>query len=354
MRLLVPLLVCAVVLVFGVPLASGDDRARARVAYAAMERTFFDPRSGDYRDTAGGLVGSHAWPFSQALAATLEVAPLERPRSHTNQVLRRRFALLDRRFRSGQLYTAAPHGYVYYDDNEWIALDQLDWNNLHAQPNAVRKAAQIFTAVTAAWSSNTTWTCPGGVPWTTVPGEQSRNTVSTANAAVLGLRLYQLDPQPSLLQWSTRMLTWLDQCLLAPNGLFWDNIGPDGTVDQTEWSYNQGSVMEAYRLLYLATGNPADLTRAESVADLTLAAFSSRWPTEPPEFATIFFRRLLNLAKLDGRTDYIAAAQAYANQLWKEPRHSLLQQAAVVQLYGALAAAQPPAAPPPGQPGRPE
>jgi hypothetical protein len=28
------------------------------------------------------------------------------------------------------------------------------------------------------------------------------------------------------------MLAWLDQCLLGPDGLFWDNIGPDGTVDE--------------------------------------------------------------------------------------------------------------------------
>jgi hypothetical protein len=164
--------------------------------------------------------------------------------------------------------------------------------------------------------------------------------VSTANAAVLGLRLYLLNDQPSLLQQSTQMLSWLDQCLLAPNGLFWDNIAPDGAVDQSEWSYNQGSVMEAYRLLYLATGDPADLARAESVANTTLAAFSGRWSSEPPEFAAIFFRRLLSLAALDGRSEYVAAAQAYANQLWHRRPHSLLEQAAVVQLYAALASTQ--------------
>jgi Glycosyl hydrolase family 76 len=341
-RLLAVLLACVVVLVFGVQLAFAADGARARVAYAAMERRFFNPRSGDYRDTAGAPAGSHAWPFSQALAATLEVAPLERPHSHMSRVLRQRFALLDRRFGSGRLYTTWPQGYVFYDDNEWISFDLLDWNEMHAHPNAVQKAASIFAAVAAAWSTDPTLPCPGGVPWTTAPGDRSRNTVSTANAAVLGLRLYLLSPQPSLLQSSTRMLTWLDECLLAPNGLFWDNIGPDGTVDQTEWSYNQGSVMEAYRLLYLATGNPADLARAESVADTTLAAFRGRWSSEPPQFAAIFFRRLLNLAALDGRTDYVAAAQAYANQLWSQRHHSLLQQAAVVQLYAALSMAQQP------------
>lgn len=344
-RLLVPVLASAAVLGFGVQLAFADDAARARLAYAAMERTFFSPRRDDYRDTAGGQVGSHAWPFSQALAAALEVAQVTRPQKPAYGVLRQRFGLLDRRFRSGQLYTAVPYGSVYYDDNEWIALDLLDWNNLNPHPSAVRAAARIFAAVAAAWSYDPTFPCPGGVPWTTFPGEESRNTVSTANAAVLGLRLYQLDPQPLLLQWSTRMLSWLDQCLLAPNGLFWDNIQPDGTVDQSEWSYNQGSVMEAYRLLYLATGNPADLTRAESVADMTLAAFSSRWPREPPEFAAIFFRRLLSLAAIDGRTNYVAAAKAYADQLSKRRRHSLLEQAALVQLYATLAIPAPPARP---------
>jgi Glycosyl hydrolase family 76 len=328
------------VLLFGVQLAFADYGARARLAYAAMERRFFDRRSGDYRNTAGGPVGSHAWPFSQALAATLEVAPLERPRSHMSRVLRQRFALLDRRFRSGQLYTTWPQGYVFYDDNEWISFDLLDWNDLHRNPGAVQEAASVFAAVTAAWSSDPTLACPGGVPWTTAPGLLTRNTANTANAAVLGLRLYLLNDQPSLLQQSTQMLAWLDQCLLAPNGLFWDNIAPDGAVDQTEWSYNQGSVMEAYRLLYLATGDPAALTRAESVANTTLAALSGRWSSEPPEFAASFFRRLLSLAALDRHSDYIATAQAYANHLWHQRPHSLLEQAAVVQLYAALASTQ--------------
>ena len=332
-----PLLAAVGALVFGVPLASADNGARARIAYAAMQQRFFDPRSGDYRDVARGPVGSHAWPFSQALAATLEAAPLEEPRPRMRRILRQRFAFLDQRFLTGQLYINMPNGYAYYDDNDWIALDLLDWNESQTQAPALQRAESVFAAVTAAWSSDPTLACPGGIPWTTDPNSQSRNTVSTANAAVLGLRLYLLDPQPLFLQWSTRMLTWLDQCLLAPGGLFWDNIEPDGTVDQSEWSYNQGSVMEAYRLLYLATGNPADLARAESLADLTLAAFNNRWASEPPEFAAIFFRRLLSLAALDGRADYVAAAQTYADHLWKRPRHSLLEQAALVQLLAALA-----------------
>lgn len=119
----------------------------------------------------------------------------------------------------------------------------------------------------------------------------------------------------------------------------WDHIRGDGSVDRTEWSYNQGAVLAAYRLLYGISGDGAYLRRAESIADRTLATFSSRWSNgEPPEFAAIFFRRLLALADVDHRADYVAAAQAYADRLWTSPRPRLFDQAALVQLYAALAA----------------
>jgi hypothetical protein len=342
-RLLALVVACAAALAVAVPIAFGGDAARARAAYRAMERTYLDPRSGDYREGAGGRVGAHAWPFSQAVAATIGIARLEGPFTPVDRVLASRFRLLDRRFRFHSLYATWPEAYAYYDDSEWIALDLLDGNALVPHAGAVRSAVSVFEAVASAWSTDSSLTCPGGIPWTTAPGNRDRNTISTGNGAVLGLRLYLLLHRAFFLQWSTRMLVWLDQCMLAPDGLFWDHLAANGTVDETEWSYNQGSVMEAYRLLYLATGNPSDLARAESIADTTLATFGSRWASsEPPEFAAIFFCRLLLLAQLDGHTNYVAAAQSYTDGLSTMPRTRLLAQAALVQLYAALAALQPP------------
>jgi hypothetical protein len=97
-------------------------------------------------------------------------------------------------------------------------------------------------------------------------------------------------------------------------------------------------MLEAYRLLYAATGDPAALARAEAIGDATLAAFRGRWSAEPPAFAAIFFRRLLGLAAVDGRSRYVTAAQAYADRLWRTPRRQLFAQAAVVQVYAALQA----------------
>jgi predicted alpha-1,6-mannanase (GH76 family) len=249
-----------------------------------------------------------------------------------------RLRKLDHRFRVHGVYRAVPDGDVYWDDNEWIAQDLLDWDTVHRSSAARRNAAQIFHAVTGAWDNNPQKVCPGGVQWTDAPGNDDRNTVSTANGAVVGLRLYLLTHQAPYLRWSQRMLGWVERCLRDSDGLYGDHVDGHGRIDRTEWSYNQGSMLEAYRLLYKATGDQADLTRAEGIADATLAGFRGRWSREPVAFGAIFFRRLLDLAGLDRRQEYIAAARRYAAQLWRGPRPQLFAQSALVQVYAALAA----------------
>jgi len=325
------------------------DLERARASFRAMERTFYDHDADDYRELARGPVGSHAWPFSQALAAQIAVARL--PQLARQAAVHARLAALERRFARSTTFTAWPNGSVYLDDNEWIAQDLLDWGDLTGSAAPRASAEAIFAAVTAAWDSSTTHPCTGGVYWTTSSANRDRNTVSTANGALVGLRLYAATKNPTYLTWSQQMLAWLDRCMLAPNGLYWDHIAGSGAVDQTEWSYNEGSVIGANVLLYQTTGNAEALTRAEQLADASLDYFDSRWSTgEPPEFAVIFFRNLLRLAAVDGRQDYVAAAEQYGDDQWQNARDpksglfrfggrtTLLQQAALVQLYAALAA----------------
>ena len=103
-------------------------------------------------------------------------------------------------------------------------------------------------------------------------------------------------------------------------------------------------------LLYELTGDTSALARAEQIADAALARFAGRWANaEPPEFAAIFFRNLLALAGADGRANYVAAAESYGDAAWRSARNArtglfafsgktrLLEQAALVQLYAALA-----------------
>jgi Glycosyl hydrolase family 76 len=318
------------------------DAAHAVASYTAMERYLFDAGSSRYHEL-------YAWPVSQAVSATIAVSRIPGVRTdaaaHAVDGFRQLAPL-----RRGALYEADAGAPVYYDDNEWIAQDLLDWNAFRRDLPSVTRAEAIFGGVVRAWDGDPTTPCAGGVYWTTASGDEDRNTVSTANGALVGLRLYALTHRPVFLFWSRRMLDWVNACMLAPDGLYWDHVRADGTIDRSEWSYNQGSLVGAYLLLYETTRDPTALAHAEQLADTALAAFTGpRLSTEPPEFAAIFFARLLALAAVDRRMTYVAAAEAYASAAWndlRDPRTglfnvpgstSLLSQAAFVQLYADLA-----------------
>jgi len=301
--------------------AASDNARRAQAGYAAMQRYLVDRKTGEFREKVGSRVPAHAWPVSQALAATIAVgAPA-------------RLTLVER-YRSGPVYTAWPGGDVYWDDNEWLAQDFL----ADGGPASIARARAIFAAVVRAWDGDGTKPCAGGVQWTEAAGNDDRNTVSTVNGALVGLELNARRPSPTILAWSRKMLDWVDTCMLAGDGLTRDHIDRAGNVDPTHWSYNEGSLIGALVL----DGRIAD---AEQLADRALRYYAARWSSEPPEFASIFFVNLLRLAAADGRADYVAAAQRYADAMWATRRNArtglygqrLLDQAALVRLYAELA-----------------
>jgi rhamnogalacturonyl hydrolase YesR len=188
--------------------------------------------------------------------------------------------------------------------------------------------------------------------WTAAQGNSDRNTVTTATGALLGLELYARTRDSAKLTWARRMLGWVTTCMLAPDGLLWDHVGLDGSRDETHWSYNQGTAIGANVLLYRLTGDKDALERAEALADSSLAYFD-RTPggREPAFFLAIWFRNLLALESVDGDSRYRDALQEYADAAWGRLRDgstglfrfhasrspTLLEQAAMVQIYAALA-----------------
>lgn len=329
-----------------------EDGLRAVASYVAMQRYFYDVRTRRYRETVGAAANASAWPLSQAVAAAIAVSRLPGADGNFRRGTEARVETLDR-YRRGSTYDALPGGPTFYlDDNEWLAQDLLDWDAVRPSAELLSRAAGVFAAAVRSWDGDESHPCPGGVYWTTtVPGVADRNVVSTANGAIVGLRIYALTQQPVYLYWARRMLDWEDQCLRAPDGLYWDHIAADGTIDETEWSYNQGSVIGALVLLARVTGDAAPISQAESAADAALSYYqAARLAAEPVAFAAIFFRNLLALAAVDGRQQYVDAARAYADALWssRDPQtdliglHSparLLDQAGATDLFAELAGA---------------
>ncbi|GAB3088751.1 hypothetical protein GCM10027054_10910 [Isoptericola nanjingensis] len=148
------------------------------------------------------------------------------------------------------------------------------------------------------------------------------------------------------------MVGWTDEHLLAPNGLYWDNVKLDGSIDRTQWSYNQGVPVGTYTLLYEATGEERYLEKAEAIAAASYRFYvtEGRLAGQPMFFNSIWFKNLLLLESVTGGHTYRDAMADYADTQWREARDSgtglfdagdehteLLEQAAMVQIYATLA-----------------
>src|SRR5262249_46251925 len=149
-----------------------------------------------------------------------------------------------------------------------------------------------------------------------------------------------------------RAYRWSERCLGTPTGLVADHIDRDGTVDERTWSYNQGAMIATGVSLYRATGDRQFLHDAERTATAALALLKDPLGSgEPASFLAIFYRDLLVLKAPSGR----AAAESFADAAWARARDgrtglfhfgetyaTLLDQAAMVQIYAALASSAPP------------
>ena len=334
---------------------------RATLAYNTLQRYFLTDEGlylEEYPNTTDNSY-SYIWPFSQALSATADMTKLS---SRYQSDLTRSLDALELYWND----TTTPPGYdsyvrpplgqggdKFYDDNEWLGLEFLRLYDTTKNDAYLSRAKKIFELVVYGWDDDASHPCPGGVFWTQAPWSQDRNTISNAPGAQIGVQLYELTGKARYLRWAKRMVAWTDGCLLAPNGLYWDNVKLDGSIDKTQWSYNQGMMIGAKTLLYQATGDRSYLQQAQEIATAALEYYGNvgRYYTQPARFNAIFFKNLLLLDAQAPNPRYRKAMQRYANEVWQGAREpqtnlfkfetykpvTLLEQAAMVQIYATLA-----------------
>ena len=355
------------------PAAPTSNADRAVQAYRAMQGYFSVPEAPLYREQyphSGGDGYATLWPFSQALVATLHLVGIPRIGDRFAPDVADRLAGLARYWNPGLLSgtvfgQAGIPGYastvvsplglagdLYYDDNEWIGLALIQHVRRTEDRSALDRAEQLFRLIVSAWDSDTRHACPGGVFWTQAIENHDRNTVSTAPAAALGAHLYELTGQATYRAWAIRMDRWVNECLRAPNGLYWDHLDLDGAVERTQWSYNQGAMLGLAVSLNRVTDESAYLDRAAQIADAALAYYApgDRLAAQPVAFNAIFFKNLLRLDAARPDPRYRTTLQRYVDSLWQQvdpstgllrPRPAeaatLLDQAALVQLCALLA-----------------
>lgn len=347
--------------------------AQAGSSYDALQRYFAaDDGSGLYHEQypveSTDNSYSYEWPFSQAHVATLDLSAMP---GRAGRTFEPALAAHDRAqvagywsdagttglpgFASGAMPPYGSGGDFFYDDNEWVGLEDVQHVLQHHDTASLKQAEKIFRLVRSGWDTDSSHADPGGVFWTQATWSSDRNTVSNMPGAELGLRLYQLTGRSSYLRWATRMYDWTKRYLQAANGLYWDHLDLQGNVDQTIWSYNQGVPVGVNVLFYRVTGDRSYLREARRIAAAAYDYFvaGGRLDAQPPYFNSIFFKNLLLLESVTGGRRYRAAMSAYAERMWLTKRDpstglfhfaasgdehvQMIEQAAMTQIYAVLA-----------------
>jgi hypothetical protein len=334
------------------------DAKRAAASYKALQRFYYVPQYKVYE----GNPYAYTWPFSQALSATVALAGVPKLGPHYSSDVGDRIQGLEHYFDD----SSNPPGYdgqarpplgkggdQYYDDNEWIGLALLRrWQETHSPPLLAR-AQTIFKLVGSGWDPDQAHPCPGGVFFNNSPKNTDRNTVTNAPGALLGAELYAATGNLDDLLWSIQMYDWVRNCLAGPDGLYLDHIRFDGRLDETTWSYNQGTMIGAGVLLYRVTGNRTYLAQAKQLADAALPRFSGGrlLSADRSFFLAIYFENLLVLDATRPDKRYRTTIQAFADSAWRKVRNKstglfpfpqernveVLNQAAMIRIYSDLA-----------------
>ncbi|MDQ3810923.1 MAG: glycoside hydrolase family 76 protein [Chloroflexota bacterium] len=352
---------------------AADNASRAVEAYNAMQAYFYQPSSKLYRehypfDSSMDRPIGYLWSFEEAAKATLCMYGLPGQAGTYAQAVEDRLSARESywdgetRARGYRSYPST--GDRYYDDNDWVGSDLLQHHVMTSKASsstALERAQGVFNYVQTGWEPRLPK--PGGVRWVDAAFNGDRGTGSTGGSSKLAAHLYDATGRRSrsYLDWAIKAYHWTKQYLLSPaNGLYWDNIRADGSVDPDQWIYNQGVLIGANVLLHRITGTAQYLTEAVRLADASLAFYGTgayysgsngAYPGRSI-FNAIFFRNLLMLYAVNRNPSYLQQMQAYAEAAWVDPnvrdpqtnlfrlngesRYSLLDQAGMVQVYACL------------------
>ncbi|HVC69613.1 MAG TPA: glycoside hydrolase family 76 protein [Acidimicrobiales bacterium] len=346
------------------------DQQRAIASYEALQQYLYVPASQLYVAPAPTTSNPFAflWPFTNAMAATDYLAGTPGGKPYSSDLDARLGGLLQYQdasehtpsgtvqppaFQSAVAPPLGSGGDTYYDDNAWTSLELLHQYHLTGSLTDLALAEESFRFVVTGWSTDRSSPCPGGVYWVDASWSGDRNTVSNAPNAEVGVQLYELTGSSYYLAWANRMYEWVNRCLAAPNGLYYDHISSAGTINTTEWSYNQGTMIGAGVLLYGVTGKASYLNRAIRTAQAAVAYYGmgKQLEAQGPAFNGIYFRNLFLLDQLRPRAAYKHEAEFYGSYMWSHdrdpstglflPLSAVNATAPMVEIYSLLAGSSP-------------
>ncbi|WP_256003377.1 glycoside hydrolase family 76 protein [Pedobacter deserti] len=220
----------------------------------------------------------------------------------------------------------------FYDDNIWIGIDMADLYMLTKNQKYLDRAEMVWTFVLEGTDN----AMGGGVYWKEYG--DSKNTCSTAPAAVLAAKLYEATKKPAYLNSAKSLYSWVKQHLQDPSDyLYWDNVklsdknNPNSAllVDKSKFSYNSGQPMQAAALLYNITNEQQYLTDAQNIAksaykrwfipfnSYTIGQSFRILAPDHVWFQAIMFRGFVELYKIDKNRAYVSAYEKTMENAWR-------------------------------------
>jgi hypothetical protein len=143
----------------------------------------------------------------------------------------------------------------------------------------------------------------------------------------VALRWFQLTGEEKALADALRWMQWGRETLLSPEtGLYWDNIKPDGEIDRTHWTYNQGVPLGCEALAHVLTGDDAHKDRALALCEAVVEHYrpyedGGELDSQPLQFTAILLSNLLMAqALLGNEVPGRQITEAYTQRLWANRR----------------------------------
>lgn len=313
---------------------------------------------------------SYLWPYSGTFSAVNAIFE-----TSGNKEYRK---LLDSKVLNGleEYYDTKrnPYGYAsyinsarqsdrFYDDNVWLGIDFTDTYMMTKDKKYLKKAKIIWDFVASGMDDK----LGGGIYWCEQKKE-SKNTCSNAPGSVFALKLFEATKDSAYFYFGKELYEWTKEHLQDKSDfIYFDNIGLNGNVVEWKFPYNSGQMMQAAALLYKLTKNEEYLIDAQNLAKACSDFFFTDFASESGDtfkvlkehdvwFIAVMFRGFIELYHLDGNKTYIDAFQKNLDYAWSHTRDEnglfnkdfsgkkkdhkkwLLTQAAMVEMYGRIAA----------------
>lgn len=315
---------------------------------------------------------SYLWPYSGTFSAVNALFETTQDKKYHQLLDERVLPGLNEYFdtaRTPNAYSSyvksAPASDRFYDDNVWLGIDFTDTYQLTKDKKYLDKATMIWNFI----ESGTDDLLGGGIYWCEQKKE-SKNTCSNAPGSVFALKLFKATNDSTYLKKGKALYDWTKKHLQdSTDYLYFDNVRLDGKIGKAKFAYNSGQMMQSAALLYQLTDNPVYLEEAQNIAKECYNYFFTDFNTNSGEsfkmikkgdvwFTAVMLRGFIELYHLDKNKTYIDAFDKSLSYAWENARDEkglfhtdlsgnnkddkkwLLTQAAIVEMYGRLAAIQ--------------